>query len=377
MTSGTVAIALIVLVWLFVLAPMFLRGHKPISKAGDAFDETRVVYKGGSKPLDTPLQPKISAKDVHLIRTEDAAADAEYAQVSAESSLSEPATEVVPEVVDGEVIYELPAGYDVAEHTNVLPENGTADDEYAGSVSEFDAEDLVEEYDAAEYAQQTTANGAGYNDAALDNFDDYEAEEDAYSYDEAYVSPEDLLYPGKAEEEVVEEPAAAYREDLADSELTEEEMDFALHRARRGGWNPQAEMAARAVRLQRRKRTLGGMSLLVALSFIAAVLWGGFGWTMTLISVGILALYLVTLRKQVRAEQQLHARRVEQLRRARLGVANAEDTELGIPQRLRHPGAVVLELDDESPDFEELDVITPDNREQLGFDHSSLERRVG
>lgn len=375
MTSGTIAIALIVLVWLFVLAPMFLRGHKPISKAGDAFDETRVVYKGGSKPLDTPLQPKVSAKDVHLTRTTDEATDAEYAPVSAESALSEPAAEIVPEVVDGEIIYELPAAIDDAEGTELAAN----DAEYVGTVSEFDAEDLVEEYVAAEYAQHTRSGGTGLGSAALDDFDsdNNEEEAEAYSYDEAYVSPEDLLYPGKAEDEIIEEPAATHGEELSDTELTAEEMDFAIHRARRGGWNPQAEMAARALRLQRRKRTLGAMSLLLVLSCVAGLLWGGFGWTMTLICAGILTLYLVTLRKQVRAEQQLHARRVEQLRRARLGVANAADSELGIPQRLRHPGAVVLELDDESPDFEELDVIAPENREQLGFGASSLERRVG
>ena len=42
------------------------------------------------------------------------------------------------------------------------------------------------------------------------------------------------------------------------------------------------------------------------------------------------------------------------MKMARLGVRNREDDELGIPQRLRRPGAVVVELDDEDPDFADL-----------------------
>ena len=38
--SGIVLIGLIVVVWLVVLAPLLLRGQKPIRKAGEAFDET-------------------------------------------------------------------------------------------------------------------------------------------------------------------------------------------------------------------------------------------------------------------------------------------------------------------------------------------------
>ena len=42
--------------------------------------------------------------------------------------------------------------------------------------------------------------------------------------------------------------------------------------------------------------------------------------------------------------------------RARLGVENTEDREFDlVPSRLRRPGAVVLEIDDEDPIFEHLD----------------------
>ena len=63
-----------------------------------------------------------------------------------------------------------------------------------------------------------------------------------------------------------------------------------------------------------------------------------------------------SVRALISAEQELRARRIRQIRRARLGVRNAADAELGLPARLRRPGAVVLEIDDESPDFHELEL---------------------
>jgi len=70
----------------------------------------------------------------------------------------------------------------------------------------------------------------------------------------------------------------------------------------------------------------------------------------------LLAAYLTYLRRQVRLEESLRRRRVERMRRARLGVESREDDELSVvPPRLRRPGAVVLEVDDEDPAFDMLD----------------------
>lgn len=69
----------------------------------------------------------------------------------------------------------------------------------------------------------------------------------------------------------------------------------------------------------------------------------------------------------MRQEQALLQRRVYHLRRARLGVRNAEDEALAIPRNLRRPGAVVLEIDDDSPDFDHLPVHFDDD-EFDGFD---------
>ena len=74
-------------------------------------------------------------------------------------------------------------------------------------------------------------------------------------------------------------------------------------------------------------------------------------------SVGAVAvLYLVYLRRQTRIEERLRRRRAERLARSRLGVENTDDHEFDVvPSRLRRPGSVVLEIDDEDPIFEHLD----------------------
>ena len=74
-------------------------------------------------------------------------------------------------------------------------------------------------------------------------------------------------------------------------------------------------------------------------------------------SVGaVTLLYLGYLRRQTRIEERLRRRRLQRMARSRLGVENTDDREFDVvPSRLRRPGAVVLEIDDEDPIFEHLD----------------------
>jgi hypothetical protein len=70
----------------------------------------------------------------------------------------------------------------------------------------------------------------------------------------------------------------------------------------------------------------------------------------------ITVLYLAYLRRQTRIEERLRRRRMQRMARARLGVENTRDRDFDlVPSRLRRPGAVVLEIDDEDPIFEHLD----------------------
>nr|WP_284852317.1 MULTISPECIES: gephyrin-like molybdotransferase receptor GlpR [unclassified Corynebacterium]MDK8702605.1 hypothetical protein [Corynebacterium sp. MSK107]MDK8704646.1 hypothetical protein [Corynebacterium sp. MSK090] len=216
--------------------------------------------------------------------------------------------------------------------------------------------------------------------------------EDAYDYDETYTSPVDLMYPGavdpapvidaeepdtaetdSAETEhdgVLEESAevdeygARGAEDAAlNTDLSEDEVAFAQRRLGRGGWDPVADKEKSATRYQRRQRTLIGLAIAVVLTVALGIVAGGWTWWLAGI-VGVLTgIYLVALRAQVRQEQALLRRRVKHLRRARLGVHNTDDEALKIPRNLRRPGAVVVEIDDESPDFEHLPLSYSDDED--------------
>ena len=74
-------------------------------------------------------------------------------------------------------------------------------------------------------------------------------------------------------------------------------------------------------------------------------------------AVGVVTvLYLGYLRRQTRIEERLRRRRAQRIARSRLGVENTDDREFDVvPARLRRPGSVVLEIDDEDPIFEHLD----------------------
>lgn len=287
--TGTIAIALIAAVWIFMLAPWILRSHKPISKAGEAFDETRVIHEGGTSALTVRKRPR-------------------------------------PGPLDGSTLYDA-----------------TIDEPLSIDETEPEIADVIPDIE---------------DDAYFIDDDDID-ETVPYDIDDAYITPEDLLYPTDDTLTPLEETGEyeTYSPETDDEELTDEELQYAAARKGRGGYDPEADRSYANDRYQRRQRTVITLGVIVVVTTIAALVLGNLVWIAPAIAVAITTLYLIALRSQVKAEGQLRHRRIQQLRRSRLGVRNASDHELGIPQRLRRPGAVVLEIDDESPDFVHLDVI--------------------
>ncbi|AZA09664.1 divisome protein SepX/GlpR [Corynebacterium pseudopelargi] len=335
--SGTIAIILIASVWLFVLAPWLLRGHRPISKAGGAFEETRVVHQGGEEDLPQQRRPRVRKEDIHVHDehddyevvlaedTEDVLEDAPGATLGdllrdakdkfKKKRGADEAAEPIPAVVEGEVVHELPAGYQSEE-----------------AEQEPEAQPVADEYD-------------------------FEDEAPEYSYGDAYEGPADWMHPDAEDPEPVAEAERVEDLEDEDAELDQTDLEFAARRIGRGGWDPEAARAYRQQRLRRRQQCVAGFSAAALITFIAAIFAGGWVWALCALAVALLATYLVALRRQVLAEEALRRRRIRQLRRARMGVRNANDGALGVPDRLRHPGAVVLEIDDDSPDFDHLDTV--------------------
>lgn len=192
---------------------------------------------------------------------------------------------------------------------------------------------------------------------------DWRAHEYEYQYQEAAV--DDERFDAHPDDRVEEYAEAEYAEpEYAEPEYTEPE--YAPERSGRGGYDPQADAVSRMARFAfRRRLVLGLLVAAVLTAILAAVAFTSLWMVHALLDLGLVG-YLVYLRSQVRIEEDVRARRMARMGRARLGVDSKVDEAYGeVPQRLRRPGAIVLEIDDEDPAFDELDDLQFDYQMDL------------
>ncbi|WP_288813350.1 gephyrin-like molybdotransferase receptor GlpR [uncultured Corynebacterium sp.] len=415
------SLLLIAVVWIVLLAPLLLRNQSPVRRTAKALTETRVLHKGGEslqrKKRLTPAVESFQSADIdeelELVEAEpeffliDDADDSRPLTLkdraaksgrkkstdAVESVASESTAEA--EIVDAEVV-------DAAEAETATDE--TADTQLDAIAETIDGE-VVETADAtpsevaagaeAEEPAPAVAHASPVNRA--ESYDDTdtgsfrpvrlvedsadnsaEAEEavtarpQVVEISTAYFRGSDLDPQVKVEEDEVsvekgEKEAAAHATAVAEQireeqeqgsvELDEEDMRYLASRKGRGVYDPVASQQAAMRRLRRRKQVLLALLVLCVLTGIAGVIWGGLSWIATVVAVGFTVFYLYSLRRSAIEEAKTRRRRIARMRRARLGVRNTEDGELGVPDRLRRPGAVIVEADDSDPDFEHLDYL--------------------
>ena len=129
-----------------------------------------------------------------------------------------------------------------------------------------------------------------------------------------------------------------------------------MSEARRKRYQSKTAAAVSARKYKFRKRMLMVMAVLSVASAAAAFLVSPTFWWACGSVGGVTVLYLGYLRRQTRIEERVRRRRAQRMMRSRLGVESTQDPEFDVvPSRLRRPGAVVLEIDDEDPIFEHLD----------------------
>lgn len=312
--SLSLIIVLIVVVWAIVLAPMVLGDSKPIRRSGEGYDETRVLHQG-TTPLQARRRPRVTKADIHSYDEEGdyeiLDPDEEEVLIDDSSGSTSLKKLFARKEIDGEVVEPEPEN---EVETEVEAEQDSEAD--AEPVSETDAEPATE-----------------------------------YELDASFLSPEDYGYSTVTQLEE-KEPETEPETEPA-TEPTEDELAFARARRGRGGWDPEAAKRVREERFRRRQRTLLGLVVVFAVAFVFGIVSGGWAWLAPAAAAGLLAWYLAALRTTVKKERALHERRVRQLRRARLGViSSAEDAP--VPPHMRRPGAVVVEVDDESADFANL-----------------------
>ena len=386
--STSLLLILIVVLWLFVLAPLVVNTRKPIRRTSDALGKTRVLHRGGEELATTRRRPSFKESDVRVAEEVDDSLETVDAQVDDDFDVSDVLIDDTvdeaadPAVVDGDIVYELEAA-DAEEETPQADDSAT--EEATAESSDRSDMDVSDDESADQPLQAVVDDEDAESDSAVASAEGDVVRADESSSDVSvdvrrqFVDADDLMFEDAAEAEALaetEEAADTVDEQAeldetveddsdhsvesnddavaVDDTLTEDDYAFAEKRRGRGGFDPISDAQYAETRFARRRRSVAGLAAFIAVTVIIAAFAGGWTWWIPLVGVGLMTLYLVNLRRTVRAEQELRARRIRRMKMARLGVRNREDDELGIPQRLRRPGAVVVELDDEDPDFADL-----------------------
>ena len=309
----------LVVLWLFVLVPMLISKRDAVRRTSDVALATRVLNSDAASRLlkrggpaaghrsDPDWQPEEDEHDDDLddLDSDDTEevplARVDVVMAAAAMSVEEPRLDCL----DAET---LRAG-DSAVVADALP---TVEEQPESAVEDetADGDDAEAEFDT-------------------EDADDVDDDADQYEYvDDTSGIP------------VAEEPPATVTHAFS----------------RRHRYDPETAAASIARKYASRKRVLMVMALTLVGSAVAAFLLTPTAWWFCGSISAVTVLYLGYLRRQTRIEERVHRRRVQRMARSRLGVENAYDREFDVvPSRLRRPGAVVLEIDDEDPVFEHLD----------------------
>lgn len=415
------SLLLIAVVWIVLLTPLVLFNRRPVRQTSEALTETRLVHSGGSELRGKRRlrpSPALFTADDNDEELELVDAEPEYVLLDDEGTESKERTPgkdmavvrqdkgdidvVEGEVIDGDMAEEseLSATGDVNDEAAVessAQDHAEADDETAES--ETSDGDIADDAPAGDVSTTTTEDKTDSDVASLkdgNNETGTARKLDASSYksqdetDTGEFEPvvEEAVVAAlkrKKAEKPAEVPTGVLRgvdfddsrgredhvrelatvgtarpvENLYDSmELSEDDMNYIAARRGRGVYDPVASAEANRRRQKRRKHVLLGMVALLVLSFALAFWRGGAMWLAPVVMTAMTVFYLVALRKNAIEEAKLRRRRLARMRRARLGVHNTEDHELGvIPERLMRPGAVIIEPDEADAELHNLAVV--------------------
>jgi hypothetical protein len=325
----------LVVLWLFVLVPMLISKRDAVRRTSDVALATRVLNGGVGPRLLKRGGPAAGHRSDPNWKPDEDSAEEEFAddadqdqhedlrkdeEQEADADDQQRARPVVMEVAVAEHTEPDYLDVDVVEDSGALPAGASAE-----ASDGADEDDIVEETDVAD---ETDA------EADQDQGDRYE-----------YVEDSSGLEP--------EEDSEEYED--ADSRATGAPVG-----SRRRRFDTKTAAAVSARKYAFRKRVLMVMAVILVGSATAAFEVAPTAWWVCGSATAVTVFYLAYLRRQTRIEEKLRRRRMQRMARARLGVENTHDREYDVvPARLRRPGAVVLEIDDEDPIFEHLDYAMP------------------
>ena len=318
----------LVVLWLFVLVPMLISKRDAVRRTSDVALATRVLNTGrGARLLRRRGRPAAGHRSDPDWQPSDDGLDEERHDESAERSVVRVAaveTEVdsEPDYLDVDVVEEDSGALPIGE--------SDADEEPIGDVAEAEPE----EFEAP--APQT-------DELPLDFGEAPEADE-----------PEGEYEPDGTEDEYEYVADSSGLEAPSDTDV---QMAESLSAARRRRYESKtaATIDVRKYKFRRRMLTVLAAAVVLSAAAAASTVAPAAWWACGAIGA-VTVLYLAYLRRQTRIEERLRRRRAQRIARSRLGVENTDDREFDVvPSRLRRPGSVVLEIDDEDPIFEHLD----------------------
>ncbi len=296
----------LVALWLFVLVPMLISKRDAVRRTSDVALATRVLNSSRAARLRRRGGPAAGHRSDPDWRPSNHDLDGAPDDLADEAP-GRSVVMVAPATDDGagEPDY---LDVDVGEDSGALPLGAIAVDDEPVVVAESDAPTLGFDH-------------IDHHIDDIDDVDDDDADDDADMGEYEYV---------------------------ADS----------ISASRRRRYESTTAEAVTARKYRFRARTLTVLAVLVLASAVAAFTWSSDMWWVCG-SVGVVGLlYLAYLRRQTRIEERVRRRRAQRIARSRLGVENTADQEFDVvPSRLRRPGAAVLEIDEEDPEFEHLDYV--------------------
>ncbi|OBJ53024.1 gephyrin-like molybdotransferase receptor GlpR [Mycobacterium sp. 1423905.2] len=316
----------LVVLWLFVLVPMLISKREAVRRTSDVALATRVLNGEAGARLLKRSRPAAGHRSDPDWKPEeewerDEPVDGAHVDADEDHENAEADTDVVPAArpvvmamakVDKATEADEPdyLDVDVIEDSSALPAGASAQ--------------------AAEPALQAVENVAVEEPVA-------EAEPELADDEYEYVDDESGLEPGDDEDDDVP-------------------VHYATGVNRRKRFDSKKAAAISARKYAYRKKVLLAMAVILIGSAVTAFEVTPLAWWLCGTATTVTVLYLAYLRRQTRIEEKVRRRRMHRMARARLGVENALDHEYDVvPSRLRRPGAVVLEIDDEDPIFEHLD----------------------
>lgn len=360
----------LVVLWLFVLVPMLISKRDAVRRTSDVALATRVVNNAGNSRLRRRSGPAAGHHSDPHWRPESADEredDLDRAEATTDSipvAAPEPdtvrtvaVTETVQAVVTEESLYldveiieedsgALPVGASFAAENE--PETAELPLEFDNVTTPTAAIRTVDEADFATGGTEVEPEPAA--EPATEVLADTATEQS----DDAAVAADPT--PDEGTEHDYE-----YVDDSSGVEAPEAEAEPATStpEGRRGRYESKAAIAAAARKYRFRSRMLSGMGLATLLTGIAAFALSPSMWWLCAAVGTVTVLYLAYLRRQTRIEEQLRRRRAHRMMRSRHGVESTHDDEFDVvPSRLRRPGSVVLDIDDEDPIFEHLEYAT-------------------